>query len=438
MITLCLMIFLVLLMFSAFFSGSETAFTSVNRTWLAEKAGSGRRRAKTAMTFISNSELFLGTVLVGNNIVNVGLATIGRLLVGALVVKFCSESMQARLDPWEEWITTLLITPVVLIFGEVLPKALGRAHASSVTLMAANPLHAASTILSPLVWALTRAGRILTGKAPENEPVLNRVTRDDVKVLAEMMAEQGMVGKEAGEMLQNAMDMDQQPVETVMVPLIAMESLPDTATVGDLMDTTARTGFTRLPVYSRRVDRITGVVSLKGILRKVGNSITDEELRRRPITPYITRNLHYVPESQTVRTLLDELRKRSQPIAFVVDEYGGMSGMVSIEDLLEEIVGRLNDDKTVSQEKDNFKRISPTTFTCSGRMEIRLLEEYLGMDINNIGFETAAGLVLKLAGRIPDAGEKFIWRNQTITVLEVVESRIVKLEFARNTKKENA
>jgi CBS domain containing-hemolysin-like protein len=365
----------------------------------------------------------------------VGLATLARLIVGALIARYCSQSLQNTLNAWDEWITTLLMTPVVLIFGEVLPKALGRVHANKITLHAARPLHFFSILLAPLVWALTRAGHIITGKAPESS--VSRVTRDDVKILAEIMAEQGMVGKESGEMLQNAMDLDQQPVETVMVPLIAMESLPDTATIGELMDTTARTGFTRLPVYARRVDRIIGVVSLKGIMKKVGDTFNEEELRQQSIGPYITRNLHYVPENQTVRTLLDELRKRSQPIAFVVDEYGGMSGMVSIEDLLEEIVGRLNDDKTISHEKDNFKRLSPTVFTCSGRMEIRLLEEYLGMEINNIGFETAAGLVLKLAGRIPDAGDKFTWRNLTITVLEVVESRIVKLEFAKNNKKEN-
>ena len=433
MLILCYILMFALLALSAFYNGAETALTSANRVWLKERAASGDARAAIASRFQENSERFLGTVLIGHNICAVSLATVGRISIGMALVQCAAlqRLLPAVADPgssWAEWLTSIILTPVALIFAEVLPKAAGRARANRLALACARPMRLSERLLAPLVWMMAGLSRLLTPAAQDDARA--RITRDDLKSLAEMAAEQGLVGEDAGEMLQTVLDLDQQPVETAMVPLIEIQSVPDTATVRDVLELTARTGFTYLPVFHERVDRIIGVVSLKDISARHAPADDEEAFLAAPIRPYIARDLLYVPESQSVNTLLGELRQRRIPIAAVVDEYGGIIGMVAVEDLVELITGSLNDER--DEEISSIRRLSPDAFLCSGRMEIRTLEEHLGMDIQNQGFETAAGLVLKLAGHIPAAGEHVHFRQVTITVLEVVNHRITRLKFQRS------
>lgn len=422
----------VLLALSAFYSGTETAFTSASRTWLQERSEKGDRRAAIAVDFLRHNDRFLGTVLIGNNLVNISLTTIGRLLITTTIVAL---PVMEKLLPgvnspgssWSEWITSLILTPIVLIFGEVLPKALARSRANNLTLLTARPMHWCERMLSPMVKLMSFLSRRLTGDSASQQP---RITREDLKALTELVAEEGLVGKESGEMLQMILELDQQPVETVMVPLIEIQSLPEEATIAQAIALTERTGFTSIPVYSGRVDCIVGLVSLKDLLHQADEATLDDpEFLQQPIAPYAIRNLLYVPESQSVSTLLEELRKLSLPVAVVVDEYGGMTGMVTTDDLVESIVGTLEDERNM--EVSRIHRIAPGNFICSGRMEIRQLEELLGFHIPNIGFETAAGLVLKLAGQIPAEGRKFTYRNYQITVLTVEQHRITQLQFQR-------
>ena len=424
-----------LLALIAFYAGSETALTSVNRVWLKSRARDGDRRAKEACHLLENADRFFGTVLVGNNLTHVSLTTLARLAVGSLlthslIVHNLTPALAQPDSSWTAWLTSFIVTPIVLVFGEAIPKAFGRSHANSITLLVAQPMRCSERLLAPFVWALGGLARLFSLTPSGEKPLSGRagVTREDLKLMAEMLAEQHLVGEEAAEMLQMVLELDQRPVETVMVPLIEIQSLPDTATMDDVRKLTAQTGFTHLLVYHERVDRIIGTISLKEVLAQHQPEIlSEQEFLLQSVKPYLNRKLLFAPESQSVSTLLDELRHRAVPIAIVVDEYGGMIGMVTAEDLVELITGNLGDER--DQANAGFRRLSPTSFLCSGRMEIRVLEEYLGMDIPNQGFETAAGLVLKLAGKIPSAGEHYHYRHVSITVLEVRQHRITKLKF---------
>lgn len=422
-----LILFLMLLGLSAFFSGSETAMTSANRTWVHELASKGDGRARLTSQFLQNGDRLLGITLVGNNIVNVCLTTIGSILLTTLLI---DRIAVLRSNPsWHEWINSLILTPIILICGEVIPKALGRNKSTGMALLLARPLRLSEILLKPAVVATSWIARLLSPQ-PKGHDELSagaRVTREDMKVIAEIAAEQGLVNKEAGEMMQSLLELDKCPVETSMVPLIEIRSLPDTAEVGDALRESADSGFQHLPIYHERVDCIVGVVNCRDLLAHLSEGDSEEQFLRRPLKPFVTKKLLYVPESQPVNATLEELRRSSLTMAIVVDEYGGMTGMVTVEDLVEQIVGNLNDEREA--EYYRVLRVSPDAFLCSGRMEIGVLEEYLGITIPNTGFETAAGLVLKLAGRIPSPGEKFLYRQIQITVIQVENHTVKRLKF---------
>ena len=427
-----------LLALIAFYAGSETAVTSVNRVWLKERAKDGDRRAKEACDLVENADRFFGTVLVGNNLAHVSLIAVARLAMGAFLTHslLVQELVPALANPhstWASWLASLVVTPIVLVFGEALPKALGRQFANRFTLSVAKPMRWSERLLSPLVWALSGLARLLSLTPDRASPPASRgsgVTREDLKVMAEMLGEQHLVGEQAAEMLQTVLELDQRPVETVMTPLIEIQSLPDTATIAEVRDLTAQSGFAHLLIYHDRVDRIVGAVSLKELLAQRPDDLSEEEFLRQTVKPFVNRKILFAPESQSVNTLLDELRRRPLPIAIIVDEYGGMTGMVTVEDLVELITGNLGDER--DEANAGFRRLSPKSFLCSGRMEIRVLEEQLGMDIPNQGFETAAGLVLKLAGKIPSPGEHYHYQRVSFTVLEVHQHRITKLKIQMN------
>ncbi|MGN0867124.1 MAG: hemolysin family protein [Oligosphaeraceae bacterium] len=419
-----LLLLLLLLALSAFFSGAETAMTSVSRTWLQSQAKKGDRRAALAAGFLKDSERLLGTILIGNNLVNISLTNLANLLVSALLASYISRGILS--ENWEEWITSLVLTPVVLVFGEAVPKALGRNHSGAFALLAARPLGFLEVLLRPFVALTCWTTRALSPRQ-EEESAAPGVTREDMKMMAEMAAEQGLVNKEAGEMLQSVLELDKRPVETAMVPLVEVRSLSETSTVGDALRLAGASGFLHLPVYRERVDRIIGVVNARDLLSLRTPGEAEDEFLKQPLVPFVTKKLLFVPESQPVNVTLEHLRRASLTMAIVVDEYGGMTGMVTVQDLVELIVGNLNDRR--EGEFFRVQWIAPGVFLCNGRMETGTLEEYLGFSLPRGGYETAAGFVLKLAGRIPAAGEKFQYRNMEITVLHVEEHRITRLKF---------
>ncbi len=425
-----------LVLTEGFFSGSETVFTSASRAFLHDLAAKGDARAIRVRALLASTERFFGTTLMGTNLAVVASTTLCQLLVARFVIETSAfarfaEHVQVPWN-WGSLINTVIMTPLILVLGELIPKSLGRAYADPLSLRLIRPLSLAEIVLRPIVWGMVKVSSVfsgLCGARRSDDAYAPRVTRDDLRALAELATEQGLVEEAAGAMLQTVFDLDLRPVSTVMVPLVDVASLPLDATVGDLERLSIETGHARFPVHAERVDDIVGLISLRGLLfRKeapAGGPIKPDT----PIAEFVHRHLAFIPESKPVGELLHELRYRKTPMAAVVDEHGSVVGILTMEDLVEQIVGEIHD------ERDAPSRSRLTAggrvYECEGRMDVRELGQQLGVEIPREGFETAAGLVLKIAGHIPAAGDHFSFEGYDIEVLEVVGRRIVALRFRR-------
>lgn len=433
-IIITLLALFVLYFLAALFCCIETAYTSTNRSLLRDQASQGNAKASLAKRLLENASSFFGTVLFGTNLIHVSITTLVSVVLVPILLKtqFVKNLMLA--NGIEGIITTLIVTPTLLVFSELVPKAIGRTHADKLTPSLAPVLNIARVILAIPVGVMAFISSKLSrlfGTSKDNDQ-LGKVTRDDLKVLASMATEQGVLHKESGQIMSSVLELDNKPIESIMVPLVEVESLPSTATIGDVEALAERTGFTRFPVFDKRVDEVIGLVSLRRCLYEItfGNENNDE-FKNIPIASMIDRNVTFVPETMTVGALTREFRKTHIPMMVVVDEYGGVVGVVTIEDLLSLLVGGIQDIR--NQETSQIQKVAPNAFECDGWTDIRELESWLGIKVDIEGFETAAGLVLKLNGSIPRKNMTISYKQFTIRVLEIQKHKIVKLRFT-NTK----
>lgn len=435
MIPLWLMALVVfgLVLLSGFFSGVETVFNSISKASIQDLAQKGNPAAQLIRRMLAKAERFLGTILLANNLVNVSATTICQVFLAHSVFSNSAvTSFLARIPlrwNWENVGNTLVMTPLILLFGELLPKSLGRAHADALAPRIVRPLQWVDWLLRPAVvligWIANGLVRLLGG-----EPgglVAPHVTRDDLRALADMAAEQGLVPEQAGAMLKTVFQLDQRPIAAMMTPLVAVHSLSVTATIAEAEALAAESGHARFPVYRNRVDDIVGTLDVRTLLfrRSQDSKLAD----RTGIAPFVDREALFVPESKSVVDLLADLRYRKAYMMIVVDEHGGVTGIVTLRDLVEEIIGEMHDEREESG--TSIERVGDEIFECEGRLDVRELAEHLVLEIEPNGFETAAGLVLKLAGRIPREGETFALDGYDVTILAMDRHRIERLRFAR-------
>jgi putative hemolysin len=423
-----------LILLEGFFSGSETVYTSTSKAFIHDLARRGDPRAGEIRAMLSRTERFLGTTLTGANLTLVAATSLCQVMVTDYIAP--SPAFQAFAAaypaPWD-WIyvvNAVIMTPSLLIMAELVPKSLGRAHADTLALRLVRPLRLAETLLAPVSYGVTRIATLLAGWAGGGvqsafEPA---VTREDLRAVAAMAAEQEVVPDLVGSILLTVFELDRKPVASKMVPLVDVVSVSEDATVGDVERLSVETGHAQFPVFSGRVDEIVGVVSLRVLLYE--GSLEGAALPpQTPIGPYIRRQVLFVPETKSVSSLLHELRYQHVPMAVAVDEYGGVVGILTMEDLVEELVGELNDER--DRPAVALAMIEGGAFECDGKMTIESLGDALGCTVTREGFDTVAGLVLKLAGRIPAAGERFRFGNYEIEVVSVVKHKVARLRFRK-------
>ena len=406
-VALVMVVILACLALEGFFSGSETAIISADRTSLRARARRGDSRAAIAKELLEHSERLLSTTLVGTNLA---------VVVGtSLATWVASHYVEPQ---WESVVTTAVMSPLILVFGEIVPKSLGRANALGATLRVARTLRFAQRLMAPVVvgvgWVADFLLRPVGGQG-ERSPY---VSREELKVLAEVGAEHGALLSEEKRMIQSVLELNEKPVEAVMVPLVAVVALPVGAKVADLEAQTARSGFSRFPVYEGRVDNVVGVVRVVDVLKAgLGPG--------KPIEPLIHRDVAYVPETKPVGELLAELRYSRLPMAIVVEEHGGVVGIVTLEDLVEEVIGHIRDER----DETHLLRQEATFFECDGSMEIDEFVSVTGLPVRKEGFETVGGLLMKLTGRIPQRGETVLFGPYRVEVLEATPRRVVRVRF---------
>ena len=396
------------LLATMFFSAAEMAFIAANRLRLRHLAEEGHRVAAAYLEAFRNPARVLSTAMMG--------VTVAHIVASSAV----TYALLPRYGGTAALVATAILTPVMLVFGEIIPKAVAREWATRLILSLYRPLVWASTLLAPFVaFSQAAVSLLLRAVGGEQANIRHFVSREELKNLLQMEPGEANVTTQEAEMIDAIFDLGETTVREVMVPLVDVVMLPETATPMDAVALVQQKGFSRLPVYGDRETSLTGVVTAMDLLRVGATARTVRDLMRQPL---------YVPEAKRIDDLLREMQKGRQHLAVVVDEYGGATGIVTLEDIVEEIVGDIEDehDRTPA----SVSRLPDGSYWVAARTNIEELNESHDWTLPKRDYETIAGLVLTTLGRIPRTGEEFQIPGYTITVLEADNRRVVAVKIA--------
>ncbi len=396
---------------SAFFSGSETALTSVNKIRLKNMAENGNQKAAKTLRIAENYESMISTVLIGNNIVNIASASLATVIFTVLLG---AEKGAA--------VSTVVMTVVVLICGEVLPKNYAKSNADSLAMAVSGPISVLMVIFKPLVAILNALARFMakfTGSEDSEKP---SVTEEELKYIVESIEDEGVLEERESDLVQSALELDEIEVQEILTPRVDMIALDVEDSWEEILELAKNSKVSRIPVYENTVDNIIGLVHVRDILEdEISN--TEHDIRS-----LLTRCL-FVHKTMNISRLLEKLRKEKMPLAIVTDDYGGTMGLITIEDIVEELVGEIWDEYDEFEEE--LVKKSDSVYEVSGDYNVYDLMEEL--DEENRSFEsdynTVSGWTLEQLEHIPQVGESFVYRNLRVTVTAMDEQRITKLKI---------
>ncbi len=397
---------------TAFFSAAEMAFIGANRLRLRHLAEAGNRTAQRYLEAFKRPERLLSTAMMGVTIAHITASTVA------------TWALLPTLGSMAPLVVTLALTPLLLVFGEVIPKAIAREWATALILSLFRVVEVASKALAPLTWAANAivSGALgLVGRVPTSTRQF--VSREELKLLLQMEPEEADVTTSEAEMIDKIFDLGETAVREVMVPLVDVAALPDNAAPHEAARLMVERGFSRIPVFTDRVINIVGVVTAMDLLRR-GAEAADLRAMMRPAT--------YVPETKRIDDLLLEMQKARLQLAVVVDEYGGAVGIVTVEDIVEEIVGEIHDEH--DRTPDTVERLPDGSYRVAGRTGIDELNEALDWDLPKADFETVAGLVLATLHRLPLVGEVLRVGRYVLTILEADSRRVLTVRITPDAK----
>jgi putative hemolysin len=400
------------LLVTALFSAAEMSFIAANRVRLRHMAEGGNRTAIRYLDAFRSPERLLSTAMMGVTIAHITASSVATWALLPVVVGAAA------------LLVTVALTPIMLVFGEVIPKAIARERATGLILWLFPVIETLGRLLTPLTWgANALVGRALALFGRERTSTRQFVSREELQLLLQMEPEEADVTVSEAEMIDKIFDLGETAVREVMVPLVDVAALPETATRADAVRLIQERGFSRIPVFTDRVFNIVGVVTAMDLLRR-GGEATDVRALMRPAT--------YVPETKRIDDLLREMQKNRVQLAVVVDEYGGAVGIVTVEDIVEEVVGEIRDEH--DRTPDTVERLPDGSYRVAGRASLDEVNEALEWDLPKGDFETVAGLVLATLHRIPLVGEVFRVRRFTITVLEADKRRVLAVRIVPDKK----
>ena len=405
----------VLIALSGFFSSSEIALFSIPKHRVEGMAEDGVPGAERVKALKADPHRLLVTILVGNNIVNIAMSSIATAILGLYF-----GGLTAVL------LATLGITAVVLLFGESAPKSYAVENTESWSIRVAGPLKAAEKLMFPLVVLfdyLTRQINRLTGSTGAIETPY--VTRDEIQEMIESGEREGVLEEEEHEMLQRIFRFNNTIVKEVMTPRLDMTAVPKDADIDETIETCIQSGHARVPVYEGSLDNVQGVVHIRDLVRDLNYGETgDDELE---LGDLIQPTLH-VPESKNVDELLSEMRENRMHMAIVIDEFGTTEGLVTMEDMIEEIVGEILE----GGEEQPIEEIDDDTVLVRGEVNIEDVNEALEIELpEGQEFETIAGFIFNRAGRLVEEGEEITYDGVRITVETVENTRIMKARLTK-------
>lgn len=402
-----LIIIVCCIIMSAYFSATETAFSSLNRVRMKSLAEKGNKRAALVLRLSENYDSLLSTILIGNNIVNITSTSVATVLF----VRLLGEERGSSLS-------TLVMTIVVLIFGEVSPKSLAKEVPENFALFSAPILRVLVIILSPANFLFGQWKKLLSLIFKFSRE--NGITEEELLIMVEEAKQDGGIDEQEGTLIRSAIEFSDLTAEDVLTPRIDVAAVPADATQEEIADIFTETGFSRLPVYRENVDNIVGIIYQKDFYNQIYH--TERKLEE------IIRPALFIAMGKKVGQLLKELQQKKMHIAVVLDEFGGTAGIVTLEDILEELVGEIWDehDKVVQE----VEQISDGEYLVMGSANVEKLFERLGKE-REFDVLTVSGWVMEVAEKIPAAGEQFRFEDLEITVLEMDDKRVEKVRIVR-------
>ena len=406
----------VFLLLSAFFSSSEAAFLSLQKARITHLVATNVPGAARVADMVRQPERLLSTILLGNNLVNVAFT--------AVVTVFIVDRLGERSGVL---VATAVVTVLVLILGETIPKSLAVRHAERVAFLYSRPLRWIDTLLLPLVVVLHWISRRVTSLFGGNRPIAGSITEGELRTLIDVGEAEGAFEPTEAEMLENVFRFGDRQVREVMTPRTEIVSIERGATLREFLKIYTEHSHTRFPVYKDSVDDLVGILSAKDVLKALStHGIRDED----PLTDVI-RDAYFIPETKRIAELFDELRQSGNQMAITIDEFGGLAGLVSLKQLSEEVVGPVGEEGEGPEEE--YEAIDQNTFQVDGGMSVDEVDEELDIHLPEGDFETMAGFVLDVLGHIPTPGEQFEHGDLR---LEVTEMRGLKIETVKVTRLE--
>ena len=411
-----LLAFLVCLALSAFFSSAESAFISLPKLRVRYLVESGVRGARQLAKAGEKPERFLATVLLGNNLVNVAAATLGTIMaVSAFgVIK-------------GPIIATLGVTAVILVFGEVIPKTLAVHHAQRLSLVYINPLRVIEWCLYPFVSALGRIGLGFTKMVAEPEDERSLVSEGEIRSVISVGESEGVVEQNEAKMLHKVFEFTDRPASKIMIPRTEVAWVEQGTKLSDFLNIYTQTPYSRFPVYKDNTDNVVGILFAKDVLMKLADASASKE----DVIDDLVRPAYFVPKSKHLGKLLTKMRDGGYHIVIVVDEFGGVAGVVTFGQLTEEIVGDIRDELT--GEAKDFVVTGDSTFQLEGGFRVEEANEELGLELPLDDYETIAGFILSHLGRIPKQGEQLKYKNLKFVITEMRGMKIEKVVVTRES-----
>jgi putative hemolysin len=402
-----------LIVLSAFFSSAETAFSSVNKIRLRNYASENRSGSKKALYISENFDNALSTILVGNNIVNIAAASISAKVATDLFGPSTGLI-----------ISTFVMTLLILIFGEILPKSIAKENAETYTLKISGILFFLIKVLTPVNFLFGQLKSLVSKTYSQNNENMPSVTEEEIKVMVDISEEEGTINKDERELVHRSLDFNEILVGEIITPRTDMIALEVNQPIQEIKEVFLEERYSRIPVYEEHIDNVIGILSEREFLAELlqYQDVNVRKLLRKPM---------FVVKSTKIATLLPELQKSKVHMSIVIDEYGGTAGLITLEDILEELVGEIWDEH---DEKINIMtKVNENTFEFDAQFQLDDFSKLLKLPDLDSSYHTLGGWIVEKYERIPDQGESFEFENLKITIDDVKKHRVkkVKVEVSR-------
>lgn len=401
----------VLLMLSAFFSSAETSLVSVNQIRMRSLAENGNARAKRVLAITSNQSKMLSAILIGNNIVNISASALATMIAQ----KIWGNAAVS--------IATGVLTVLVLIFGEISPKTLATANADKMAMLFSGPIRILMIVLTPFIIIINFLAkgvlRILGYKEDKNK---TSFTEDELRTIVEVSHEEGVLENDEREMINNVFDFGESQAKDVMIPRIDMTCISIDSTFDEIIEVFRKDKYTRLPVYETSVDNVIGIINVKDLLLC--------EDKKNFSVHNILRKPYYTYEYKKISELMEELKKTSNNFTIIVDEYGSTVGMITLEDLLEEIVGEIRDEYD-EDEVDDILQVNENEYLILGTTRLNELEDIVDLPDSEEedDYDTVGGFIVSQLGRLPQTGDEITVNNLRFVVDKCDKYRIINVHL---------